>query len=383
LFISTREIVTHVTVEGPPSAPALLLLHSLGTSAHVWDEEARALSRSFRVIRPDLRGHGLTEVSDGPYTIEQLARDALAVLDALEVREAHLAGLSLGGMVAQAIAQLAPERLLSLTLASTALSLPLPERWRERADTVRRRGIAAIAEEVIGRWVTPEQAGSTEARGLRAMLLRTAAEGYAASAEALAAADLAPATRALRVPALVLVGDRDVVSPVAAAKALYDALQGTELVVLEGAAHIPIGRGAEAVSDAMQSFLLPPSHDFYEAGMVVRKQVLGEAHVARATEAITDLDRDFQRFITRTAWGGVWARPHFDRRTRSLLTLALLAALGREEELELHLHASRNTGVSRADVAELLLHVAAYAGIPAANTAMRIAKKILKESDPR
>jgi alkylhydroperoxidase/carboxymuconolactone decarboxylase family protein YurZ len=105
--------------------------------------------------------------------------------------------------------------------------------------------------------------------------------------------------------------------------------------------------------------------------------------VVRATEAITDLDRDFQSFITRTAWGGVWARPRFDRRTRSLLTLTLMAALGREEELELHLHAIRNTGVSRADVTELLLHVAAYAGIPAANTAMRIAKRILKEPDPR
>jgi 3-oxoadipate enol-lactonase / 4-carboxymuconolactone decarboxylase len=379
MFVPANGIVVHVTVEGPPAAPAALLLHSLGTCGEVWDEAARALSRSFRVIRPDLRGHGLTEVTDGPYTIDQLARDALALLDALAIRAAHVAGLSLGGMVAQATAGLSPGRVLSLTLASTALALPPPERWRERAQAVRSGGTAAIADEVLGRWVTPEQARSAEARGLRAMLLRTAPEGYAAAAEALADADLAPAARALRVPALVLAGDRDVVTPVATAAALSRALPGAELVVIQGAAHLPIGKSAEGVSAAMLRFLLPPSDDLHGAGMAVRKQVLGEAHVARATEAITDLDRDFQTFITRTAWGGVWARPHFDRRTRSILTIALLATLGREAELELHLRASRNTGATPADVAELLLHVAVYAGIPAANAAMRVAKRILEE----
>jgi 3-oxoadipate enol-lactonase/4-carboxymuconolactone decarboxylase len=381
MFVPANGVVVHVTVQGPPAAPAALLLHSLGTCAEVWDEVARALSCSFRVIRPDLRGHGLTEVTDGPYTIDQLARDALALLDALEVRAAHVAGLSLGGMIAQAAACLSPGRVLSLALASTALALPPPDRWRERARTVRSGGTAAIADEVLGRWVTPEQARSAEARGLRAMLLRTAPEGYAGAAEALADADLGPAVRALRVPALVLAGDRDVVTPVATAEALSGALPGAELVVIEGSAHIPIGRSAAAVSAAMLRFLVPPSHDSYDAGMIVRKQVLGEAHVARATEAISDLDRDFQSFITRTAWGGVWARPHFDPRTRSILTIALLATLGREAELEMHLRAIRNTGATSADVAELLLHVAAYAGIPAANAAMRVAKRILEDRE--
>jgi 4-carboxymuconolactone decarboxylase len=115
--------------------------------------------------------------------------------------------------------------------------------------------------------------------------------------------------------------------------------------------------------------------------MAVRRQVLGNAHVDRATAAVTDLDRDFQAFITRTAWGGVWTRPHFDRRTRSLLTLAVLAALGHQEEFKLHVRASRNTGATPADIAELLIHVSAYAGIPAANSAVRIAKETFKEMD--
>ena len=98
--------------------------------------------------------------------------------------------------------------------------------------------------------------------------------------------------------------------------------------------------------------------------MRVRRQVLGSDHVERASAGITDLDRDFQRFITRTAWGGVWTRPHFDPRTRSLLTLALMAALGHHEEFKLHVRATRNTGATPEDIGELLIHVAAYAGIP-------------------
>ncbi|MDT7952550.1 MAG: 4-carboxymuconolactone decarboxylase, partial [Acetobacteraceae bacterium] len=117
----------------------------------------------------------------------------------------------------------------------------------------------------------------------------------------------------------------------------------------------------------------------YQAGLRTRRRTLGDAHVDRSLAAITDVDRDFQRFITETAWGGVWTRPHFDARTRSIITLALLAGLGREEEFKLHVRATRNTGATAEDIAELLLHVAVYAGVPAANSAMRLAKQILSE----
>jgi 4-carboxymuconolactone decarboxylase len=114
--------------------------------------------------------------------------------------------------------------------------------------------------------------------------------------------------------------------------------------------------------------------------MAVRREVLGDEHVDRATARQTALDADFQRFVTETAWGAVWARPDLDRRTRSLVTIAILAALGRQEELALHLRASRNTGVGERDLTEILLHVAVYAGIPAANTAFAVAKSVLAES---
>ncbi len=117
----------------------------------------------------------------------------------------------------------------------------------------------------------------------------------------------------------------------------------------------------------------------YDAGMKVRKEILGAEHVARAQGQTTALDADFQRFITETAWGSVWTRPNLDRRTRSLITIAILAALGREE-LALHLRASRTLGVDPKEIVEALFHVAIYAGIPAANTAFAMAKTHLGEA---
>lgn len=121
------------------------------------------------------------------------------------------------------------------------------------------------------------------------------------------------------------------------------------------------------------------SDEKFERGMEVRRAVLGAAHVDRAEANTTDFDADFQRFITETAWGSVWARPGLDRRTRHLLTIALLAALGRENELALHIRATQNTGVTPDDVKETLLQVAIYAGVPAANSAFALVKKVYAE----
>ena len=126
---------------------------------------------------------------------------------------------------------------------------------------------------------------------------------------------------------------------------------------------------------------VPAADELYDRGLAVRKSVLGEAHVARASANATPFDRDFQRFITQYAWGGVWTRPGLDRRTRSLLTIVMLAALGHGEELKLHIRATRNTGASREDVAEALLQVAIYAGVPAANAAFHHAKAAYEQID--
>lgn len=117
----------------------------------------------------------------------------------------------------------------------------------------------------------------------------------------------------------------------------------------------------------------------YQKGMQIRKSVLGKDHVEAAEAGKTDFDADFQRLITETAWGSVWSRPGLDRKTRHLLTIAMLATLGNREELAMHIRATRNTGVTRQDVKEVLLQVAVYAGIPAANAAMAIAKRVFAD----
>ena len=129
-------------------------------------------------------------------------------------------------------------------------------------------------------------------------------------------------------------------------------------------------RGADAVAESR-----------FDIGMRVRREVLGDAHVDQAQARQTSFDADFQRFITETAWGTLWARPDLDRRTRSIVTIAILAALGRAEELALHIRASRNTGATPHEIAEALLHVAVYAGVPAANSAFAVAKQILTPPD--
>jgi 4-carboxymuconolactone decarboxylase len=121
------------------------------------------------------------------------------------------------------------------------------------------------------------------------------------------------------------------------------------------------------------------SDDTYDAGMRVRREVLGDEHVDRAIERTTDFTAPFQDFITRYAWGGVWTREGLDRRTRSAITLAVLTALGRENEIAMHVRAARRNGLEPAEISEVLLHTAVYAGVPAANAAYAIAQRVIED----
>jgi 3-oxoadipate enol-lactonase len=260
-------LTMHLQADGPQDAQPLMLLHSLGTDHRVWQPQTEALAGRFRVLRPDLRGHGASDVPPGPYTIEGMARDVLAALDALGVNTLAVAGLSIGGMVAQSLAAQAPGRVTALVLVDTALAIPPAALWCERAATVRDAGVAAIADAVLARWLTPA-ADPAAAAALRALLLATAPEGYAGAAEAIAAADLTETTRRLRLPTLVLVGDQDEATPRASAEALRDAIPGARLVILPGAAHIPTVEQPAAVTDALLDFLNPPPSPSSEADHV-------------------------------------------------------------------------------------------------------------------
>lgn len=383
MFVDFNGFVAHVQADGPAAGGgAVLLLHSLGTNLHVWDPQAAALARAgHRVIRPDLRGHGLSEAPEGPYTMDLLARDALGLLDGLGVRRAHVCGVSIGGRIAMEMAALAPERVSSLMLCDTALEFPPPETWQQRMDAVARGGMAAVADAVMERWVLDQSSPSSKA--LRRMLLRTDPVGYAGCAAALRDTRGADVLGRVTCPATVVVGDKDVSTPPAAAQAVRDAIPGSELVTIADAAHIPTFEREAAVTRAllahMERAAPTPGASAAEAGSAVRRAVLGEDHVARSDAATTALDAPFREFILEGVWGRVWTRPGLARRDRSLLCLAMLAALGHEDELRLHVRATRNTGVTEEEIAEVLLQVAAYAGVPAANSALKVAKATLDE----
>ena len=256
MFLRIGDITTHVQIDGAKDAPPLLLIHSLGTTGGIWEPQAHALAGQFRCIRPDLRGHGLTEVTPGPYSIEGLARDMFGLLDALGIEAAFVGGVSIGGAIAQAMATLAPARVRGLILADTAMNFGPPQGWLDRAAAARRDGLALPAATVLERWVTAPFRSDPTAIGLRNMLLRTDPEGYAGAAEALARADQTETTPKLRHPTLVLVGDHDQATPPSCAEALAAAIPGARLVVLQEAAHIPTVQQPDAVIAAMTAFLL-------------------------------------------------------------------------------------------------------------------------------
>jgi 3-oxoadipate enol-lactonase/4-carboxymuconolactone decarboxylase len=215
------------------------------------------------------------------------------------------------------------------------------------------------------------------------MLLRTDPAGYAGCAAALRDTRGADVVGRIECPTTVIVGEKDVSTPPAAAQAVRDAIPGSELIAIPDAAHIPTFECEAAVTGAvlahMRRSVSAPSASATEAGLAVRRAVLGEDHVARSDAATTALEAPFREFILEGVWGRVWTRPGLARRDRSLLCLAMLAALGHEDELRLHVRATRNTGVTEEEIAEVLLQVAAYAGVPAANSALRVARAALDE----
>lgn len=380
MFVQLGDITFHADVSGPANGAPVLLMHCLGSNLHMWDPQAAALAKRHRVIRMDLRGHGLTEAPPGPYTMEMLAHDALALLDSLGIREAHVGGVSIGGHIAMRVAAMAPDRVLSLMACDTALDFGGPANWQERMETVATRGIAAIADASMGRWVVDQSLASS--KGLRRMLLATDPVGWLGCAAALRDADAAGIAGKVKCPTTVVVGDRDESTPPAAAQAIHAVIPGSRVVVIAEAAHVPNFEREEAFTRAILAHMklataLPAT--VADAGQEVRRRILGEEHVARSEAALTALDAPFREFILEGVWGRVWTRPGLSHRDRSLLCLGMLAALGHAEEFRLHVRATANTGVTPDEIAEVLLQVAAYAGVPAANTALRIAKETLRE----
>lgn len=239
---------------GPAEGPPVVLLHSIGCDGVMWDAQVEALRATRRVVCPDARGHGRSGAPSGDYGLEQLGRDLIALLDALDIARADICGLSLGGLTAQWLAVHAPDRVRRLVLANTAPRIGTAEAWQARADLVRAEGLAAIAELALGRFFSDDFRGRQPAAAdaARRTLLATSPEGYAGCCAALRDADLTADLRRITAPALVIAGARDVSTPPAGVRAMAEALQHADYEELDAAHLSNLERPAEFAAALMR-----------------------------------------------------------------------------------------------------------------------------------
>jgi len=245
--------------DGDDAAPVLILAHSLGANLTMWAPQIEALTKRFRVLRCDMRGHGSTEVTRGPYAMETLARDVLGLLDSLQIERAHFCGLSIGGVIGMWLGIHAPGRVERLALCNTSPRIGTTETWNARIAQVREGGMAAIAETQIGRWFTPEFAArapekvSPMLEGLR----KCSVEAYIGCCAALRDADLREEISKIHIPTLVVIGDRDPVATRVDGAFMTERIPGAKLVVVE-ASHISNIEAAEQFNAAVGGFFTEP-----------------------------------------------------------------------------------------------------------------------------
>lgn len=242
----------------PPGAPVVLLSNSLGTTRAMWDRTVPALLPHFRVLRYDTRGHGASPVPPGPYTIDDLVDDVVALLDRLGLDRVHVVGLSLGGMTGMRLAARHPVRVNRLALLCTGAFLEPRRGWHERAATVRAHGMAAVADAVVARWYTPTLHERDPARiaGARAMLCSTPAEGYAGCCEVIGEMDLRSDLPSIAAPTLAIAGEQDPATPPEHLRAIAAAVPRARLAVVPEAAHLANDEQPDAVNALLVEHLL-------------------------------------------------------------------------------------------------------------------------------
>jgi 3-oxoadipate enol-lactonase/4-carboxymuconolactone decarboxylase len=311
----------------------------------------------------------------------------LALVDSLGDRRFTYAGTSLGGAVGIELAlMVGPDRLDGLAVVCSGARIGEPAAWQERAAQVRRQGTASMVAGSGRRWFAPSfPSRDPDAVGKAlADLLDVDDESYALCCEALAGFDRRGDLDVLDVPTVVLTADSDPVVSTVDGETLAASIPGAVALALVDTGHQAQLERPDAIADALRDHL-PAADDLardgYESGLAVRRSVLGEEYVEASFAGITPETTDFQRFITETAWGSVWTRPGLDRRMRSAVTISSLVTGGHWHELELHLRAGLTNGLTRDELAEILLHTSIYAGVPAANTAFGRLKRVLAEYD--
>jgi 3-oxoadipate enol-lactonase/4-carboxymuconolactone decarboxylase len=381
---------------GASGAPLLVLGPSLGTTTALWDAVVARLVDTVRVLRFDLPGHGFSPAAREPFTVAEVAAAVIGLVDSVGGGSFHYAGVSFGGTVGLELALHHPERLLSLSVICSGAKIGTENGWQERAAQIRASGTPSVIAGSAERWFAPGFLDRDPAAGSSALerLLDVDDESYALCCEALADFDVTPAVAGIRVPTLCVSGEFDRATPPAQLAELAARIPGARHTTIAGAAHLPpLERPVEVAAlllahladrapvDRAPTDPARTAAEAYRSGMAVRRAVLGDPHVDSATAKITAETADFQDFITRYAWGEIWSRPGLDRRTRSFLTIACLVTGGHEQELVMHVRAALTNGLTRAEIGEAIMHTAIYAGVPAANSALAVARETFAALD--
>ena len=246
----------HVEVEGPENKPVLMLSNSLGTDLHMWDPQVGVLTQHFRLVRYDRRGHGKSGVPKGPYNMEMLGRDVLAVLDALKIDKINWCGLSMGGMVGMWLGANAPQRINRLILSNTSAYFADKEIWNGRIKTVREKGLASIVGGTMERWFTQgfREREPKKIAWLSEMFLATDPEGYIACGEAVRDMDHREIIKSIKAPTLVIAGKQDAGTTVEMAEVIRRRIPGASLTLFD-TAHIANVEQPQAYTDAVLGFL--------------------------------------------------------------------------------------------------------------------------------
>jgi 3-oxoadipate enol-lactonase len=249
----------NVALSGNTSGPVVLMSHSLATSLDLWSPQLAVLEPQFSVLRYDTRGHGASDAPQGAYTLAQLADDAVAVMDALDIEAVHWVGISMGGMIGQAVALNHAERLRSLVLCDTAAAVPSEAQalWQQRIDKARGEGMTALADETLQRWFTPPFLAKDPrgVRSIRGMILSTPVSGFIGCSEAIRQLDFLERLDDIRLPTLIIVGEQDPGTPVAISEAIHKRIKDSRLEIIPSAAHLCNVEQAEVFNQILLGFL--------------------------------------------------------------------------------------------------------------------------------
>ena len=255
-FARLNDVLIHYEDREAGGVPALVFANSLGTDFRIWDAVLARLQTPLRILRYDMRGHGLSDLGRPPYRMEDHVGDLIALLDARGIRGAILCGLSVGGMVAQGLAGARPDLLRGLILSDTGHRIGTAEMWNTRIAAVEAGGVEAIGDAVMERWFTADyRRRQPEALALwRNMLVRTPTGGYAGTSAAIRDADLTEAARGIRLPTLCICGDQDIATPPELVRSLAALVSGATFREIPGSGHLPCIEQAEVVAGLIDGF---------------------------------------------------------------------------------------------------------------------------------